>query len=87
MIAACSSASGIIAAFTLPKRRFFFSSSSMFNLEEEETCTESDDGGINMPATMSQKDKFNCPNTSTDKCPPVQRIQNLVFGLTEANPN
>ena len=55
--------------------------------EEEETSTESDDGGINMPATMSQKDKFNCPNTSTDKCPPVQRIQNLVFGLTEANPN
>ena len=54
---------------------------------EEETSTESDDGGINMPATMSQKDKFNCPNTSTDKCPPVQRIQNLVFGLTEANPN
>ena len=40
-----------------------------------------------MPATMSQKDKFNCPNTSTDKCPPVQRIQNLVFGLTETNPN
>ena len=55
--------------------------------EEEETSAESDDGGINMPATMSQKDKFNCPNTSTDKCPPVQRIQNLVFGLTEANPN
>ncbi len=55
--------------------------------EEEETSAESDDGGINMPATMSQKDKFNCPNTSTDKCPPVQRIQNLVFGLTEANPS
>ena len=54
---------------------------------EEEAPASDESGGINMPATMSQKDKFNCPNTSTDKCPPVQRIQNLVFGLTEASPN
>jgi hypothetical protein len=30
------------------------------------------------------KDKFNCPNTTTDKCPPVQKMQDLVFGLVEA---
>ncbi len=50
-----------------------------------ETSTEdTSDGGINMPATMSVKDKFNCPNTTTDKCPPVQKMQDLVFGLVEA---
>ena len=50
-----------------------------------ETITEeTSDGGINMPATMSVKDKFNCPNTTTDKCPPVQKMQDLVFGLVEA---
>ena len=49
-----------------------------------ETSTEdTSDGGINMPATMSVKDKFNCPNTTTDKCPPVQKMQDLVFGLVE----
>ena len=40
-----------------------------------------------MPATMSVKDKFNCPNTTTDKCPPVQRMQDLVFGLTDLSPS
>ena len=50
----------------------------------EASTEESSDGGINMPATMSVKDKFNCPNTTTDKCPPVQKMQDLVFGLVEA---
>ena len=50
----------------------------------EASTGESSDGGINMPATMSVKDKFNCPNTTTDKCPPVQKMQDLVFGLVEA---
>ena len=48
---------------------------------------EQNDGSINMPATMSVKDKFNCPNTTTDKCPPVQRMQDLVFGLTDLSPS
>ena len=46
-----------------------------------ESNSEQSDGSINMPATMSVKDKFNCPNTTTDKCPPVQKMQDLVFGL------
>ena len=50
----------------------------------EASTEETSDGGINMPATMSVKDKFNCPNTTTDKCPPVQKMQDLVFGLVEA---
>ena len=50
----------------------------------EASTEETGDGGINMPATMSVKDKFNCPNTTTDKCPPVQKMQDLVFGLVEA---
>ena len=50
-----------------------------------ESDPEQNDGSINMPATMSVKDKFNCPNTTTDKCPPVQRMQDLVFGLTDLN--
>ena len=50
----------------------------------ETSTEETSDGGINMPATMSVKDKFNCPNTTTDKCPPVQKMQDLVFGLVEA---
>ena len=50
----------------------------------EASTEETGDGGINMPATMSVKDKFNCPNTTTDKCPPVQKMQDLVFGLIEA---
>tara|TARA_B100001057_G_scaffold80674_1_gene75950 strand:+ start:191 stop:1351 length:1161 start_codon:yes stop_codon:yes gene_type:complete len=50
----------------------------------EANTEETGDGGINMPATMSVKDKFNCPNTTTDKCPPVQKMQDLVFGLVEA---
>ena len=50
----------------------------------EASSEETSDGGINMPATMSVKDKFNCPNTTTDKCPPVQKMQDLVFGLVEA---
>ena len=50
-----------------------------------ESDPEQNDGSINMPATMSVKDKFNCPNTTTDKCPPVQRMQDLVFGLTDIN--
>ena len=50
----------------------------------EVSSEETSDGGINMPATMSVKDKFNCPNTTTDKCPPVQKMQDLVFGLVEA---
>ena len=49
----------------------------------EASTEETGDGGINMPATMSVKDKFNCPNTTTDKCPPVQKMQDLVFGLVE----
>ena len=52
-----------------------------------ESDPEQNDGSINMPATMSVKDKFNCPNTTTDKCPPVQRMQDLVFGLTDLSPN
>ena len=52
-----------------------------------ESDPEESDGSINMPATMSVKDKFNCPNTTTDKCPPVQRMQDLVFGLTDLSPN
>ena len=52
-----------------------------------ESDPEQNDGSINMPATMSVKDKFNCPNTTTDKCPPVQRMQDLVFGLTDLNSN
>ena len=52
-----------------------------------ESDTEESDGSINMPATMSVKDKFNCPNTTTDKCPPVQRMQDLVFGLTDLSPS
>ena len=52
-----------------------------------ESDPEDSDGSINMPATMSVKDKFNCPNTTTDKCPPVQRMQDLVFGLTDLSPN
>lgn len=52
-----------------------------------ESDPEQNDGSINMPATMSVKDKFNCPNTTTDKCPPVQRIQDLVFGLTDLSSN
>ena len=52
-----------------------------------ESDPELNDGSINMPATMSVKDKFNCPNTTTDKCPPVQRMQDLVFGLTDLNSN
>ena len=52
-----------------------------------ESDPEGSDGSINMPATMSVKDKFNCPNTTTDKCPPVQRMQDLVFGLTDLSPN
>ena len=52
-----------------------------------ESDPEENDGSINMPATMSVKDKFNCPNTTTDKCPPVQRMQDLVFGLTDLSPN
>ena len=52
-----------------------------------ESNPEESDGSINMPATMSVKDKFNCPNTTTDKCPPVQRMQDLVFGLTDLSPN
>ena len=52
-----------------------------------ESDPEQNDGSINMPATMSVKDKFNCPNTTTDKCPPVQRIQDLVFGLTDLSPS
>ena len=52
-----------------------------------ESDPEESDGSINMPATMSVKDKFNCPNTTTDKCPPVQRIQDLVFGLTDLSSN
>ena len=50
-----------------------------------ESNSEQSDGSINMPATMSVKDKFNCPNTTTDKCPPVQKMQDLVFGLTDLN--
>ena len=50
----------------------------------EASTEETGDGGINMPATMSVKDKFNCPNTTTDKCQPVQKMQDLVFGLVEA---
>lgn len=50
----------------------------------EASSEETSDGGINMPATMSVKDKFNCPNITTDKCPPVQKMQDLVFGLVEA---
>ena len=49
----------------------------------EASTEETGDGGINMPATMSVKDKFNCPNTTTDKCPPVQKMQDLVFVLVE----
>ena len=52
-----------------------------------ESDPEQNDGSINMPATMSVKDKFNCPNTTTDKCPPVQRMQDLVFGLTDLSPS
>ena len=52
-----------------------------------ESDPEESDGSINMPATMSVKDRFNCPNTTTDKCPPVQRMQDLVFGLTDLSPN
>ena len=52
-----------------------------------ESDPEESDGSINMPATMSVKDKFNCPNTTTDKCPPVQRMQDLVFGLTDLSPS
>jgi len=52
-----------------------------------ESDPEESDGSINMPATMSVKDKFNCPNTTTDKCPPVQKMQDLVFGLTDLSPN
>jgi CubicO group peptidase (beta-lactamase class C family) len=52
-----------------------------------ESDAEQNDGSINMPATMSVKDKFNCPNTTTDKCPPVQRMQDLVFGLTDLSPS
>ena len=52
-----------------------------------ESDPELNDGSINMPATMSVKDKFNCPNTTTDKCPPVQRMQDLVFGLTDLSSN
>ena len=52
-----------------------------------ESDPEQNDGSINMPATMSVKDKFNCPNTTTDKCPPVQRMQDLVFGLTDLSSN
>ena len=52
-----------------------------------ESDSEQNDGSINMPATMSVKDKFNCPNTTTDKCPPVQRMQDLVFGLTDLSPS
>ena len=52
-----------------------------------ESDPEGSDGSINMPATMSVKDKFNCPNTTTDKCPPVQRMQDLVFGLTDLSPS
>ena len=48
-----------------------------------ESDPEQNDGSINMPATMSVKDRFNCPNTSPDKCPPVQKMQDLVFGLTD----
>ena len=50
-----------------------------------ESDPEQNDGSINMPATMSVKDRFNCPNTSPDKCPPVQKMQDLVFGLTDLN--
>lgn len=50
-----------------------------------ESDPEQNDGSINMPATMSVKDRFNCPNTSPDKCPPVQKMQDLVFGLTDPN--
>ena len=52
-----------------------------------ESDPEESDGSINMPATMSVKDKFNCTNTTTDKCPPVQRMQDLVFGLTDLSPS
>tara|TARA_Y200000002_G_scaffold19896_1_gene15310 strand:- start:3 stop:1169 length:1167 start_codon:yes stop_codon:yes gene_type:complete len=50
-----------------------------------ESDPEQNDGSINMPATMSVKDRFNCPNTTPDKCPPVQKMQDLVFGLTDLN--
>ena len=50
-----------------------------------ESDPEQNDGSINMPATMSVKDRFNCPNTTPDECPPVQKMQDLVFGLTDLN--
>ena len=50
-----------------------------------ESDPEQNDGSINMPATMSVKDQFNCPNTTPDECPPVQKMQDLVFGLTDFN--
>ena len=50
-----------------------------------ESDPEQNDGSINMPATMSVKDQFNCPNTTPDECPPVQKMQDLVFGLTDLN--
>ena len=50
-----------------------------------ESDPEQNDGSINMPATMSVKDRFNCPNTTPDECPPVQKMQDLVFGLTDFN--
>ena len=50
-----------------------------------ESDPEQSDGSVNMPATMSVKDQFNCPNTTPDECPPVQKMQDLVFGLTDLN--
>ena len=47
-----------------------------------------DDPNINFPDTKSLGlSDLNCPFTPPDKCPGVRRVQDLIFGLGQPNPN
>ena len=47
-----------------------------------------DDPNINFPDTKSLGlSELNCPFTPPDKCPGVRRVQDLIFGLGQPNPN
>ena len=47
-----------------------------------------DDPNINIPNTQAKGISiYHCPFTTPNNCPGVSKVQDLIFGLSEPNPN
>ena len=57
-------------------------------LKMQAFCGFVDDPNINIPNTQAKGISiYHCPFTTPNNCPGVSKVQDLIFGLSEPNPN